>query len=95
MSEGRVLPDVVPSWEFADRIRKIRMYHTRWNQKQMAAALEVGSPRYEAWESGRNEPRPALAEQLAYRLQALTGVPAWWTLDQDPPIGRQRRKDTT
>lgn len=72
-------PDrVVPTWELADRLRKIRRDVMHAQQHDMADALGVGRQGYAAWEAGRTQPRDIVA--LAKRLELLCGVPASWTL---------------
>lgn len=79
----------MPRWTFGDRLRKIRTEYSLLNQDQIARALGVGGPRYEAWESGRNTPRPEIMVEVATKLEALTDVPAWWILGNPPPKPRK------
>lgn len=69
---------VVPTWDIADRLRKIRRGVLGIEQAEMSDALGVGRQGYAAWEAGRTQPRDVVA--LARRIELLAGVPAAWTL---------------
>lgn len=78
------MPNRIPQWSFADRIRKVRR-DAHMTIEQMAVALGVGDKRYAAWETGRNT--PADITDIAVRLERVTGVPRTWFLgwiDEDP-----------
>lgn len=68
----------VPTWDLADRLRKIRRDVMHVQQHDMADALGVGRQGYAAWEAGRTQPRDIVA--LAKRLELLCGVSASWVL---------------
>lgn len=67
----------VPEWSLADRLRRIRR-ELGLSQEKFAELLNVKPPRYGAWETGRNHPENVV--DLARRIEAMTGVPAAWTL---------------
>lgn len=67
---------VVPTWNLADRLRKVRRDVLDLTQDEMAAQLEVGAKRYAAWETGQNKPSDLVA--LSIRLESLSGVSAVW-----------------
>lgn len=80
----------VPEWSVADRLRKIRREVARLDQGEFAAAIGVKADRYGAWESGRNGVPSDILVPLAKRIEAVTGVPAEWTvglMDGTPPDG--------
>lgn len=68
----------MPTWTFADRVRKIRRDVLKVEQGRFADLLGVTRQAYAAWESGRNEPRSILA--VARRIEEVSGVPAVWVL---------------
>lgn len=67
----------IPSWTFADRIRKIRR-DRHLTQEQMAQALDVKAVTLSAWEAGRTRPHDVV--ELAGVIERKFGVPAAWTL---------------
>lgn len=75
---------VVPTWTFADRLRKIRRDVVDMEQAEFAEALGARRPAYSAWEAGRNQPRDLVA--FARRVELLTGVPAAWVLGLDVAV---------
>lgn len=78
----------VPTWTFADRLRKARTT-AGYDQKTFAAVLGVKVPTYSAYESGRGiTPRYRDIGAFADRVEQTTGVPAWWLLGVTPPDDR-------
>lgn len=73
------LPGVLPSWSFADRLRKARREYTTFTQPEMADALGVGLKAYSAWEAGKNK-HPQDIATIASKLNELTGIPRTWFL---------------
>lgn len=73
---------VIPSWTFADRLRKIRRDVAGLTQADFAATLELPKDRYANWEFGRGYPRNLLA--VAKRIELAYSVPAKWTLGMEP-----------
>ncbi len=71
------MPNRIPEWSFADRLRKVRR-DGRMTIDEMAATLNVGAKAYGAWEAGRNT--PADIADVAVRLERVTGVPRTWFL---------------
>lgn len=80
---GEPATALVPTWTFADRMRKIRRDVLDMEQAELAAELGVTKAAYAAWESGRNEPRSILA--LAKKVELISRVPASWLLGVDSP----------
>lgn len=72
---------LVPTWTFADRMRKVRRDVLDMEQSELAASLGVTKAAYAAWESGRNEPRSILA--VARKVELMSRVPAAWILGVD------------
>lgn len=71
----------VPSWTFADRLRKIRR-ETGLTQADFAGRIGVGDKAYGAWESGANQPGDIVA--VAKRIELAFRVPASWVLGLGP-----------
>lgn len=74
-----------PSFEFCDRLRKVRRTIAGMSQAEMALKLGVGRQAYAAWESGVSRPTDivAVARQVANLWPAQ--VTAAWMLDIDLP----------
>ncbi|WP_084508364.1 helix-turn-helix domain-containing protein [Nocardia pseudovaccinii] len=68
---------LIPEWDFADRIRKVRTI-AGMDQKAFAEALDVTAGSYAGWEAGRSKPRDPVS--IAKRMELLTSVPATWVL---------------
>ena len=77
----------IPTWEFSDRLRKIRRAVARLTQEQMAAELGASQRAYAAWETGRTKPDDIVA--VAKHIARRWGIPPTWTLglDDSPPDG--------
>jgi DNA-binding XRE family transcriptional regulator len=60
-------PVHVPTWDLADRLRKVRR-DSHLSQRDFAYALGLKETTYAAYESGRNSPQRLL--DLAHRVQA-------------------------
>ena len=58
-----------PTFDWGDRMRKIRRDVAHLSQTQMAELLGVKAATYAAWEGGRAKPHAKLAERVAMRLQ--------------------------
>ncbi|QOR55326.1 MAG: hypothetical protein SHS37scaffold537_24 [Phage 68_12] len=71
------LPGTVPTWTFAERVRKVRR-DQGLTQAAFADQLDVGEKAYAAWESGKNEPGSLV--DVAVKLEQTTGVPRQWFL---------------
>lgn len=69
----------VPSWTFADRIRKART-ETGLDQREFAAKIGVKASTYATYETGRNEPRYKDVFDLAKRVEHISSVPATWLI---------------
>ena len=74
-----------PTWDWADRLRKIRRSVAGMSQAQMAALVGVKPPTYSAWEGGRNQPSLRTAYTVAQIIeQTFPGkVSAGWVLGLD------------
>ena len=74
-----------PTWDWADRLRKIRRSVACMSQAQMAALVGVKPPTYSAWEGGRNQPSLRTAYTVAQIIeQSFPGrVTAAWVLGFD------------
>ena len=75
-----------PAWTTGDRIRKARTI-AGMTQDEFAAHIGTKEGTLAAWETDRSLPRNIVA--VAKRIEALTGIPAAWTLDLDqgpPPL---------
>ena len=59
----------IPTWDFSDRLRKIRREVAHLTQEQMAAELGASQRAYAAWETGRTKPDDivAVAKRIALR----------------------------
>jgi transcriptional regulator with XRE-family HTH domain len=75
----------IPTWDFSDRLRKIRREVAHLTQEQMAAELGASQRAYAAWETGRTKPDDIVA--VAKRIALRWGIPPTWTLglDDSPP----------
>jgi transcriptional regulator with XRE-family HTH domain len=67
----------VPTWTFADRIRKARR-EMRLSQTAFAERLGVGEKAYASWEAGAS--RPGKPVEIAERLEQATGWDRAWFL---------------
>lgn len=74
----KALRGTVPTWSFADRLRKARRDYSEYTQEQMAEAIGVGLKAYSAWEAGRNNPESM--PEVAVKLEGITGVTRTWFL---------------
>lgn len=74
----------LPVWGFSDKFRKARDI-AGLKQVDFAARVELTPSTVAAYETGRSAPRFGDAQQLAKRLQLLTGIPAEWFLTEDDP----------
>jgi transcriptional regulator with XRE-family HTH domain len=74
------------TWDFGDRLRKIRRAVAGLSQPEFAAKLGVHLKSYSAYEAGTNLPSAPKMLALARRIEILTGVPAAWTLGVDHPV---------
>jgi transcriptional regulator with XRE-family HTH domain len=70
-------PDGLPTWSFADRLRKIRR-DRHLTQEQIAREIGVKAVTWASWEANRN--RPGDVVEVAARIERRYGVPAAWTL---------------
>jgi transcriptional regulator with XRE-family HTH domain len=77
MSNLAHLPQYVPRWTFAERIRKVRRDRGLTQEEFAENVLGIRLSTYSAWETGRNTPDLA---QLAPVLERKTGVPRAWFL---------------
>ena len=69
----------IPTWTFADRIRKARK-ETGLDQREFAAKIGVKESTYATYETGRNEPRYKDVFDLAKRVESVAKVPAVWLI---------------
>lgn len=76
-----------PTFDFCDRIRKVRREVAHMTQKEMAAELGINQKAYEAWESGRNKPGADDLIAVAKLIASRWPVTAAWVLgvDDTPP----------
>lgn len=90
METNVVVPirSIVPSWSFADRLRKARLT-AGMTQREFAGALRVKASAYAQWEADNNGPRNVV--KLAKDVQSLTGISAAWLvgIDIDPNTPRR------
>lgn len=77
MSTSLTHPDI-PAWTVGDRLGKAREW-VGLTQLQIADRIGVGRRSIARYESADQPPRAIV---LAY--QAVTGVPAWWILGEEP-----------
>lgn len=68
----------IPVWTIGDRLGKAREW-AELTQQQIADTLGVGRRSIVRYERSESPPRSII---LAY--QAVTGVPAWWILGEEP-----------
>lgn len=73
---------IYPDWTLGDRLRKARTI-ARMTQGEFAAAIGVKEGSLAAWETDRAQPRNIVG--VAKRIELLTGIPAAWVLDLNPP----------
>lgn len=69
----------VPSWTFADRIRKART-EAGLDQREFAEQIGVKASTYATYETGRNQPRYKDIFDLARRVENVSGVDAVWLI---------------
>lgn len=82
MSDVAVRPrPLIPEWTFGDRVRKARR-SAGLSQQELADALAVKLSRLASWESGKANPRQL--QDIARRVEDVTGVPALWLLGFTP-----------
>ena len=72
----------VPSWTFADRIRKARI-EMSLTQAQFAERIHAKEPAYAQWEAGNAKPRNLI--EVARRIEQVTGISAAWLLGLTEP----------
>ena len=84
---------IYPAWTLGDRIRKARL-SVGMKQREFAPLIAVQPGSLAAWESDHSVPRDIVA--VAKRIEALTRVPAAWTLglEDGPPPGYGPTKPT-
>jgi transcriptional regulator with XRE-family HTH domain len=68
---------VIPSWTFADRLRKARNT-TGLGQKDFAEQIGVKASAYAQWEADNNQPRNIV--EVVTRIEDVTRIPASWLL---------------
>lgn len=78
----RRLSVYVPTWTFADRLRKARLT-TGMTQRAFAAAIDVPYPRYAQWEANNNISRDMV--EVVKRVEKISGVSAAWLIGLDGP----------
>jgi transcriptional regulator with XRE-family HTH domain len=74
----------IPTWTFSERARKVRR-DIGMTQTELAERLGVPQATYSAWETGRST--PARIDELAVKLEDITGVAREWFLgwaDESP-----------
>lgn len=87
----------IPEWTVADRLRRVRR-DAGMTQGAFARELGIDEPRYQAWESGRNQPPMRDYIALAKRIELAFNVRADWMLglvthdDSDPDEGQRARR---
>jgi transcriptional regulator with XRE-family HTH domain len=74
-----------PTWDFSDRLRKIRREVAGMTQEEMATELGTSQRAYAAWETGRTKPDDIVA--VAKRIAIRWRISPAWTLgiDETPP----------
>jgi transcriptional regulator with XRE-family HTH domain len=84
---------VIPEFDLADKLRKVRRNVAHMSQAEFAAALgEIGGKpvsekRYSNWEAGYNKPGTDNLVELANRIEDIWGVPAAWLVGFRMPSG--------
>jgi DNA-binding XRE family transcriptional regulator len=80
-----------PSWEFCDRLRKVRRDVAHMSQDEMATVLGISQTAYAAWESGRTHPIDIVTVAKLIEATWPDRVTAAWLLgleDDRPPHPR-------
>lgn len=83
----------VPSWDLADRLRKVRRtYSGGLSQAKFAESIGFPAPAYSAWESGHTQPREL--DTLCEAIEWVYGVDAEWLRygEEPPPPPRPRKR---
>ena len=73
----------IPTWTFADRVRKARI-EAAMDQRSFADAVGITSSTLAAYETGRSHPRFKDAGSLATRLEQISNIPRRWFLESWP-----------
>jgi transcriptional regulator with XRE-family HTH domain len=83
--EGRLVELWELEFTFGDRMRKARRA-LGLTVEQFAAGLGMKKQLVSQWETGVSNPRSA--SSIAWRVEGIYGIPAWWLLGNDePPAG--------
>ena len=76
MTNVSLMPNRIPQWTFAERVRKVRR-DLGMRKEDFADLIGVRLSTYGAWETGRNTPD---LTEVAPVLERTTGVPRTWFL---------------